>query len=122
MARDFCHDKYYSAISLQDLFKDLKEILEFNHEKFDYAIEATEANIEGAPFFVDGEPIESTAEYVLAELKDIKNGFGRSLGLLRFFLEECLLTPDQSSEPKPSGSQGSGSRSPLTHQRYLAGS
>lgn len=122
IARDFCGDKHYLAISLQDLFKDLKEILEYNNEKFDYAIEATEAMIEGKPFVTGGQKIENIPEYTLAELGDIKNGFGRSLGLLQFFLGECLLTQDQSSGLKPSGKKGSSSRSVLTQPRYLAGS
>lgn len=111
LARDFCYDKYYSPISLQDLFSDLKEILQENHEKFDYAIEATEAMIEGKPFRTAGMHIENIPDYTLAELEDIKNGFGRSLGLLQFFLAECLTsTQHQSSGSEPSESQESYSR------------
>ena len=99
LARDFCSDKLYSQISIQDLLKDLGDILTHHYGKFDMVIGATKSVIEGKPFKVDNKTLEGNAlEYTIAELEDIKNGFWRSLDLLRFFLAECLLTQDQKPE------------------------
>lgn len=121
LARDFCYDKYYSPISFQDLLKDLKLILEIHYDKFDYAIEAIEALIEGKPYSTGGHKIENIPEYTLAELEDIKNGFGRSLGLLQFFLAECLPAQHPSSGSEPVENQESDSSLKLSGPKFLAG-
>lgn len=122
MARDFCHDKFYSSIGLGDLLNDLKENLEYHQEKFDYAIDATEAVIEGKSFSVDGQQVVNISEYTLAELEDIKNGIGRSVGLLQFFLAECLSpSQDQPSAPKHSKTEETDSLFPLGRLRSRLG-
>lgn len=101
LARDRC-TKYYIATDPQRLLGGIQDRLKFYHEKFEYAIDATKAIVEGKPFFTGGQEIVNVPEYLVCEIEDIEQGIRKAVHQLGFLADFLSSAQDRTHSPSSS--------------------
>lgn len=118
LARDKCRKDYQPADPRQ-LLGGIQDRLKFYHEKFEYAIDATRAIVEGKPFFIDRQEIVNVPEYLVCEIKNIEQGIRKAVHQLGFLADFLSSAQDRTHSPSSAEAELSDLPSESIRQRLF---